>query len=270
MAPMVRFAAMTLTFALFAALLYSASAACTWRRPGPAEVWLALGALLLHSAALGGQIFQLGGLSIGLNEALSLFAWQSALLLWAFSFRLALRPLGLAVYPLAGLFALIAALVPTPLREATGDWKVHSHILLSLLSAGLLTLAAAQALLLAAQERWLHQHESPRLMRALPPLQTMEQLLFQLVAVGFFLLSAALLSGLWFVQDWLAQHLVHKTVLSVTAWLMFGVLLWGRWRHGWRGRQALRWALTSYAMLLLAYFGSKLVLEIILHKHWAT
>lgn len=269
---MVRFAAMTLIFALFAAFLYALCAVSVWRRPQAlaSEPWLVLGALLLHGAALAGQLFPNGGLTIGLNGALSLFAWQSSLLLWCFSFGQPLRPLGLAVYPVAGLFVLLAALVPTPVREAAGDWKVHSHILLSLFSAGLLTLAAVQAVLLAVQERWLHRHESPRLMRALPPLQTMERLLFRLVAVGFFLLSAALLSGLWFVQDWMAQHLAHKTVLSVTAWLMFGVLLWGRWRHGWRGRQAIRWALTSYGMLILAYFGSKLVLEIFLHKHWAT
>src|SRR3546814_4793747 len=94
----------------------------------------------------------------------------------------------------------------------------------------------------------------------------MERLLFQLIGIGFVLLSLTLISGLWFIHDWLAQHLAHKTILSITAWLIFGTLLWGRVRHGWRGRVAIRWALAGYAMLFLAYFGSKLILEEILDR----
>src|SRR3546814_14044176 len=83
----------------------------------------------------------------------------------------------------------------------------------------------------------------------------MDRLLVQLIGIGFVLLSLTLISGLWFIHDWLAQHLAHKTILSITAWLIFGTLLWGRVRHGWRGRVAIRWALAGYAMLILAYFG---------------
>jgi ABC-type uncharacterized transport system permease subunit len=121
---------------------------------------------------------------------------------------------------------------------------------------------------LAAQDRLLHGHRPNRVVQALPPLQTMEHLLFILILLGFFILSLSLLSGLLFVDDLMAQHLAHKTVLSITAWAMFGVLLWGRWRRGWRGRKAIRWTLASYALLILAYFGSKLVLEQILSRHW--
>lgn len=232
--------------------------------------WLPLPALALHAGALSGHVFQGGAITIGINEALSLFAWQSALLLWALCFREPLRVLGAVVYPFAALMLLLAALMPTPLSEvAVDDWKTRTHIVLSLLSAGLLTLAAVHAGVLAIQERLLHDHRLTRLMRSLPPLQTMERLLFQLIAIGFGLLSLTLLSGMWFIRDWLAQHLAHKTVLSVTAWLIFAVLLWGRLRHGWRGRTAIRWTLAGYAMLLLAYFGSKLILEQILGKHWS-
>ena len=72
----------------------------------------------------------------------------------------------------------------------------------------------------------------------------------------------------WFVADMLAQHLAHKTVLSVIAWLIFGVLLWGRWRHGWRDRTAVRLSLAGFMVLGLAYFGSKLVLEVVLERYW--
>src|SRR3546814_16061747 len=98
----------------------------------------------------------------------------------------------------------------------------------------------------------------------------MDRLLVQLIGIGFVLLSLTLISGLWFIHDWLAQHLAHKTILSITAWLIFGTLLWGRVRHGWRGRVAIRWALAGYAMLILAYFGSKLIMEEILGRHWTS
>jgi ABC-type uncharacterized transport system permease subunit len=81
-------------------------------------------------------------------------------------------------------------------------------------------------------------------------------------------LTLALVTGSFFVEDLFAQHLVHKVALAVVAWVVFGILLLGRWRMGWRGRQALRWTLSGYVLLGLAYFGSKLVLEVILGKHW--
>ena len=106
-------------------------------------------------------------------------------------------------------------------------------------------------------------------MLAVSHMPELERLLFQLVGLGFALLSAALLTGLAFIEDWLAQHLAHKTVLSVTAWMIFGGLLWGRWQFGLRGRAATRWTLAGYGVLILAYFGSKLVLEIVLDARWS-
>ena len=102
--------------------------------------------------------------------------------------------------------------------------------------------------------------------RTLPPLEVMERLLFQMIGTGFALLSAALLTGIVFLEDIFAQHLVHKTVLSIVSWMIFGILLWGRWRFGWRGRTAIRWTLSGFLFLILAYFGSKLVLELILQR----
>ena len=102
----------------------------------------------------------------------------------------------------------------------------------------------------------------------MPALQTQESLLFQSLGLGFFLLSLSLVSGVMFVDDLLAQHLAHKTILSIATWLVFAVLLWGRWRHGWRGRTATRWTLWGFALLALAYFGSKVVLEMVLGRTW--
>jgi ABC-type uncharacterized transport system permease subunit len=94
----------------------------------------------------------------------------------------------------------------------------------------------------------------------------MESLLFQMIATGYALLTLALVTGILFLEDIFAQHLVHKTVLSIIAWLVFGILLWGRWRFGWRGRVAIRWTIGGFIFLMLAYFGSKFVLELVLNR----
>jgi ABC-type uncharacterized transport system permease subunit len=257
--------------ALVAAVAYVLSGSLALRQPGRRLAqWLPVLALSLHLVLLGAQLFRGDSVVIGVREALSLFAWQSALLLWLFCLREPLQVLGVLVYPFAGLAAVTATVLPSPMQPiAITEWKVQLHIVLSLLSAGLLTLAAVQAVALALQDRLLHGHTRLGLMQALPPLQTMEQLLFQLIALGFFLLSLSLLSGMLFIHNLFAQHLAHKTVLSIVAWALFGLLLWGRWRHGWRGRAAIRWALSGYGALILAYFGSKWVLEQFLHKQWS-
>lgn len=253
---------------LFAAPLYGVSALLAWHRPRWTQAVVPV-ALLAHFVALGMGLVHQGSLRIGVTEAASLFAWQSAVLLWLFALREPIAVNGTAIYPLAAVFGIWAAAMPSPVSQVrVEDWQVSVHVLLSLLSAGLLTLAAVQSIALAIQDRLLHRHRAPAVGARLPPLQTMERVLFQLIAVGFVLLSLTLLSGLWFVHDWLAQHLAHKTVLSVTAWAIFGVLLWGRWRYGWRGRTAIRWALSGYATLVVAYFGSKLILEQLFGKHW--
>ncbi|HLA31971.1 MAG TPA: cytochrome c biogenesis protein CcsA, partial [Pseudomonas sp.] len=109
-----------------------------------------------------------------------------------------------------------------------------------------------------------HKHPSG-LIKNFPPLQTMESLLFGFLWGGWLLLSLSLLSGALFINDLFAQHLAHKTILSCFAWVVFGVLLWGRHQLGWRGHKAIRWTLAGFCLLMLAYFGSKLVREFILH-----
>ena len=100
--------------------------------------------------------------------------------------------------------------------------------------------------------------------RLLPPLQTMETLLFEMLWVGQVLLTLSIVTGFLFFEDLFGQRLVHKTVFSLLAWLVYAILLWGRHRNGWRGSQAVRWTLGGFAALMLAYFGTKLVLEFIL------
>lgn len=252
-----------------AALMYLLAASAVVGDGSTRRPMLALLALVLHAAALLQAVVQDGQLTLGVSEALSLFAWQAAALLWVLCLTQALQALTLAVYPLAAIAALTAGLFPSsvtaiPLLE----WKLQIHVALSLFAAGFLSLAAVLSLGVAVQDRRLHLRSEATNGLAWPPLQTMELLLFRLIAAGFFMLSLSLATGLLFVDHLFAQHLAHKTVLTSLAWLIFGTLLWGRWRRGWRGRAALRWAISGYVVLILGYFGSKFVLEQILGKHW--
>lgn len=163
---------------------------------------------------------------------------------------------------------LQAAFGPPPTALALADPRAEVHVISSLLAYSVLLIAALNAIFLYIQHRLLHHHRSANLLGVLPPLTTMERLLFQLIAAGWLLLTVSLGSGLLFVDNLFAQHLVHKTVLSILAWLIFGVLLFGRWRFGWRGRRVVRLCLIGMAVLLLAYFGSKAVLELVLDRRW--
>jgi ABC-type uncharacterized transport system permease subunit len=102
----------------------------------------------------------------------------------------------------------------------------------------------------------------------LPPLLTLEKLLFRLIGAGFVLLTLTLVSGILFSEQLVdrALSLDHKTVFAILSWLMFGALLTARRVSGWRGRAALRWVLASFAALLLAYVGSRFVFEVLLHR----
>lgn len=234
----------------------------------PALVFVAA-AIMLHAVALHAAIRTPAGLDLGLLNMFSLMALQIGLLTFAGSLRPGTANLGIALYPLVALSALVLLLdrPGTTVIEHT-SWQLEAHILLSVLAYGLLALAAFQAILLAIQDYRLRRHRPGGWLRALPPLAAMEALLFQTLALGFALLSFALFSGLIFVENLFAQHLVHKTVLSIVAWVVFAVLLWGRWQFGWRGRTAIRWTLGGFSLLVLAYFGSKLVLELIKGVHW--
>ena len=133
---------------------------------------------------------------------------------------------------------------------------------------GLLSIAAVYALFAAIIDHFLRHHHLNPFVRALPALEVLEGLLFRLIGTGFIVLTVSLASGIMFINDIFAQHLVHKTILSITAWLVFGLLLWGRWKFGWRGRVAVRMTLAGIVLLLLSYFGSKLVLEVFLGRSW--
>jgi ABC-type uncharacterized transport system permease subunit len=176
----------------------------------------------------------------------------------------------LMLLPLTILCLFLSRLMPeTALKTIQGQGLI-SHIILSILAYSFITIAALQASLLALQEKQLRQHNFTGVFQYLPPLQTLENLLFEMIWLGFITLTAAIISGSLFLHDIFAQHLAHKTVLSIIAWAVFAVLLIGRHVSGWRGTTATKWTLSGFMALMLAYFGSKFVLEILLSESWQT
>lgn len=228
----------------------------------------ALGSTLAHIAALFDYGATARGLDLHFFAALSLVGLGIALLCALLSLaRPAMAALGLIVYPIAAGCHLVYALRGVSAASTSSlSWQIHLHAWLALLAYATLSLAALVAIMLWLQERALRRRQFASVLRAFPPLTLIEALLFQLIAAGFALLTLALLSGVVFVDNLFAQHLVHKTVLSLLAWAAFGALLFGRMRYGWRGRRAVRLTLTAMALLGLAFFGSKFVLELVLMR----
>ncbi len=250
-----------LPLTLVIAALYLWASWQALRLPAPSTLVQRLvipSALVLHALALGLQTLHGGELKIGVGEAASLFTWQAALILWCVCLTSPLQSLGVAAYPLAAACVIWTAF-STNQGRPVNDWTIALHILFSLLSAGLLTLAAIQALGLTVLESILHRPGNLAMARRLPPLQTMERLLFQLIFIGFFVLSLTLLSGMLLNHEEPSQP-PTMIVMSFLAWVMFGVLIFGRLRYGWRARLATRWMLSGYLTLVVAYFGSKLLL----------
>ncbi|NOZ53266.1 MAG: cytochrome c biogenesis protein CcsA [Gammaproteobacteria bacterium] len=224
-------------------------------------------AVLLHTVVLYNSLFTPEGLNLGFFNAGSLIMWLISITLILGALTSPVENLGIFLFPLAGLVILLGIIFPiehTLLPAQAMELKIH--ILMSIMAYALLSIAAVHAIVLSVQDRHLRNRRPGGFIRALPPLETMETLLFQMIGLGFFLHSLSLITGVIYLDDMFAQHIAHKTILSIVAWFVFATLLWGRWRFGWRGNTAIRWTLGGFSVLLLAYMGSKWVLEIILGR----
>lgn len=174
------------------------------------------------------------------------------------------------LFPVAGLSVLLITGLPdhgVSTEMATGMTPgIALHALSSAMAFSVLGIAAIQAALLGFQNHALRHHRLSGLARSLPPLTTMERILFELIWASIALLTLSIASGFVFLDNMFAQHLVHKTALSLIAWCILACLLAGHHWLGWRGMRAVRWTLVGYIVLLLAYFGSKFVLEVLLGR----
>jgi len=284
-----------IVFHLLAALLYAALGIAAWwpmaratqravpavhsdcashRHPG---AWWLLAAIVLHGIALQQSILSGSHLHLGWALALSAAIWLGLIVFWLENLILGLNSLLLILLPAATLGSLLAGLFPRGVIVAhVGDEWLRMHLMIALIGYGLMLMAALQAVLMTALERQLHrpvQREDERsllnrALDAMPPLLIQERLLFRLILVGFLALTLTVatgavaslrLRGMVFVLD-------HKTVFTLLSWITFGVLLLGRRLYGWRGRIALRWTLTGFVFLLLAYTGTRFVLEVLLGR----
>ena len=209
-----------------------------------------------------------GALNLNLGHALSLFTWFIATILLIASSWRPVALLGLGVMPTAALVLLGELTFPAgnavPVTIVDNPYLL-GHIVLSTSAYALLTLAAAQSVLLWIQDRSLRQKHIKPGFALLPPLQALEEVLFQIIWTGFALLSISMLSGIFFSQQIFGKPFLwtHHNVLSSIAWAVFLVLLWGRRQLGWRARTAVKWTLSGYSIILIAYFGVKVVMALV-------
>lgn len=261
---------------LVTALIYVLVAADFWRNAekpasGKSLRWHAgmiAAGLVLHGWLLYESLFA-GGLNLNLANALSTILWLTVLIYWLADFKHHLYSLQAFVLPPAAFFVLLQKLMPQSHVLPYADRPMFmAHLVIALLAYSLFTFAALHALLMAAAERNLHQKPSLLKLPDFPPLMTMESLLFRVIGVGFLLLTLTLASGILFSEQLFHEPLRfnHKNVFAILSWLIFGALLAGRQVYGWRGRIAIRWTLSGFVVLLLAYAGSKFVLEILLSR----
>lgn len=263
-------------------LLYAALGVHFWRtrwrevdRPAlslPMQWWertAILAALAIQAVGLYQGLFGVGGMRFSFSFALSLMLWLAVLIYWLESFRSRMDGLQPMVLPLAAAGALAPALFPQ-LRVVAhaGAWGFQLHFLTAMLAYSLFTLSALHAVFMGFAERKLHQRAMTRGLSSLPPILTMEALLFRMISVAFALLTITLLSGLMFSEAIFGRAMVldHKTLFAFVSWGIFAALLAGRRVYGWRGRVALRWTLAGFLVLLLAYIGSRFVVEVVLGR----
>ena len=233
-----------------------------------AEV-LTIFALLLHGKGIFFTMQYLGGWDVSLFSTITMTAWLMAFIAFLSGAKVSTAHPGIIIYPLVALSLALQMKVPqiqfsVPLPNPALKW----HIILCLIAYSICTLAALQAIILAIQEQHLRNMNIVELVSKLPPLQSMEIILFQLLMLGFLFLTIGLITGFMFLDDILFQGLAHKTFFSIISWCLFATLLLGRWRYGWRGKTAIKWTFVGFIFLVLSFIVSKFILEFILDYHF--
>lgn len=267
-----------LTTALYAVLAYvfwranwasQAVSASPWLPKARVAVLIPLSA---HAWLLIAGSWAAGILSIGLGDVLSAIVWLTLAVYALTSLRQPLDALQALILPIAALAVMLPIWLPAQTMHLSATPLFLVHIALSLLAYALFTVAALHAGMMALFEKRLHAHTMNRAFSNLPPLLTLERLLFNIIGTGFVMLTLALASGILFSEQVFGKpfsftHFTqHKTVFALLSWLTYAGLLIGRKRYGWRGRTAIAWSLTGFVMLILAYLGSKAVLQLLLGK----
>lgn len=259
-------------------VLYAALAVLFWRAQsaGNAEQqnrgalgFVVIVPLALHGWLLYDTLFVLGALNLGLVYALSLILWLTVLVYWVARYFYPLSSLQTLVLPLAAVSTVLPAIFPaTHILKQPASALFDTHVLMAMLAYSLFTIAALHAALMSLTEKGLHHAKLPRILQNLPPLLTMETLLFRVVGIGFVLLTITVVSGMLFSEKIFNHPLrfTHMTLFGIVSWMVFAVLLWGHHFYGWRGKKAVHWTLSGFGFLVLAFLGTQFVLEVILHR----
>ncbi|TXS96016.1 cytochrome C biogenesis protein [Parahaliea maris] len=230
-------------------------------------VSIAVLAMACHALVAWDSISTEDGVHLGFYKVAALvFLAVNIACVVAIALKRPLHNLLLVLFPLSAVAVMVSSLGPQTEHASHLGHGLLIHVASSIIAYAVLTLAAVQAGVLAVQDRQLHERHPGGIVKWLPPLQRMEAMLFELLWVGVILLTVAIVTGFIFVEDLFAQHLVHKTVLTIVAWMTFSSLLWGHYQLGWRSQTAVRLTLAGFLALMLAFFGSKLVLELILQR----
>ena len=224
-------------------------------------------ALISHIAGLHYPLFIGEPLTLNFILLGSYVTWFLSLILFITTLNRKIESLAIPILPLTMLSIFFAMTLGAD-TQSTINMKsgLGIHILSSLLAYSTLMLASFQALLLAMQNNHLHARKNSNFIRSLPSLENMEHLLFRFIKIGVILLTIGLLTGFYFLDNLFGSSIAHKTILSIIAWVVFSVLLFGRWKYGWRGKTAIRWTLGGFIVLMLAFFGTKFVQEFVLDK----
>jgi ABC-type uncharacterized transport system permease subunit len=262
-------------FFVLAALLYAICAFLPSRQHVAISIGTAIG-WLLHGGALWVDMVAPGSLRIGFAIMLSATLWISVAAYWLENRNFSLDGLRVLVLPFAAAAVILSVLFPGSVVPLQGKSSLFPwHVAIAILAYSTLTIAAFHAVLMALQESRLHTHSgAPKegwltlAIDRLPAVMTMERLLFRLIGFGFGLLTLTVLSGVVFSEELFGAAFKwdHKTIFTMLSWVLFGSLLAGRIWRGWRGKTALRFTLTGFATLLLAYVGSRFVMEVVLHR----
>jgi ABC-type uncharacterized transport system permease subunit len=232
-------------------------------------LWITTPGVLLHALTAYLVLWQPSGINLGILSIASLIGFTLVLFVYIGSLWQPLENLFVMVLPLGALTVATSTLSSGSIIPS-GEFGngLLAHVLISILAYTVLAMAAGQSIILAFQEHSLRQRSTAiGFIRVLPPLQTMETLLFQLLWVGLIALTLSIGSGFLFLTDMFAQSVVYHTILASASWVIFAALLAGRYAFGWRSTVATRATLVGFTLLLFAYFGSKFVLEILLGRH---
>ena len=254
-----------LVIAIIAIVLYAFSG-IVWLRAWPLKTQALLSgcaAITLHALLTISHSYGAGSINFSFVSVSNIISVCITLISLGISLYLPIHKLVAPLFLLAAINIVMSLFgggsTITPLSPS-----IATHVLPSIIAYSLFSLASALACILCLQHSALKQHKLTAIIPDLPPIDIMERMLISIILIAYILLSASIISGFITIDDFLGQKLAHKTVFSILAWCTYSILLYGHFATGWRGTLAIKWTIGGFVFLMLGFFGTKLVLEMML------